>query len=80
MENGIAQLEPFFSTIEIHRYKDNLHITEINPLIAYFNSTIKIDEINPEKLANLRQEFEKILKEKGEIFVGKDFGAFIAKN
>ena len=80
LDNGAKQLEPFFSIIEIHRYKNNLHITEIDPLIAYLNSTIKIDEIDPEKLANLRLLFETILAEDGEIFVGNDFGAFTVKN
>lgn len=79
LDNGAKQLEPFFSRIEIHRYKDNLHITEVDPLVAYLNSTIKIDEIDPEKLANLCLLFEEILAKEGEIFVGKDFGAFIVK-
>ncbi len=78
LDNGLEQIKPFFSNIEIKRYNDNLRVTEIEPLIAYIFSTIKAREISESALAEIRRELEDILSQKGEIFITKDSGLFLA--
>jgi ubiquinone/menaquinone biosynthesis C-methylase UbiE len=78
LDNGLNQLKPFFSTVEIKRYDNNLRVTEIEPLMAYISSTIKAREISEAALEKLRQEFEDILSQKGEIVITTDGGLFLA--
>jgi ubiquinone/menaquinone biosynthesis C-methylase UbiE len=78
LDNGLEQLTPFFSQIEIKRYDDDLCVTEIEPLMAYISSTFKAKEISVSALAKARQELEDILSEKGDIFITKDSGLFKA--
>ncbi len=78
LENGREQLAPFFSKVGLSRYEDNLQVTEIEPIMAYIRSGIRILELSEEELANLRQDLEKELQEKGRIFISKDSGLFEA--
>lgn len=78
LENGQAQLQPFFSQIEIRRYVDSLHITEISPLMAYIRSTTKVGDAPEAALAELEQELTAELKANGTILVTKDGGLFLA--
>jgi len=78
LNNGLEQLKSFFSQVEIKRIDDNLCVTEIEPLIAYIHSTAKATEISESALAEVRWELENILSEKGNIFITKDSGLFMA--
>ena len=78
LDNGMEQLKPFFSTVEIKRYDNNLRVTEIEPLMVYVFSTIKARDIPESALAGLRREFEDILSQKGEIVITIDAGLFLA--
>jgi ubiquinone/menaquinone biosynthesis C-methylase UbiE len=78
LDNGLEQIKPFFSKVEIKRYDDNLRVTEIEPLMAYIFSTLKAREISESALAEIRQKLEDILSKKGEIFITKDSGLFQA--
>ena len=78
LENGLDQLKPFFSQVELSHYEDNLHVTEIEPLIAYIRSGMRVTELSEEELANLRIDLEKELEQKGNIFITKDSGLFEA--
>jgi len=78
LENGLEQLKPFFSNVVIKRYDDNLRVTEIEPLMAYIFSTIKAKDIPEATLTEIRKELEDILSQKGEIFITKDSGLFVA--
>jgi len=78
LENGLEQLKLVFLNTEIKRYDDRLCVTEIEPLMAYIFSTIKSREISKSALAEIRQELEDILSDKGEIFITKDAGLFLA--
>ena len=35
LENGAAQLQPWFDGVTVHRYEGSLEVTEAEPLIAY---------------------------------------------
>jgi ubiquinone/menaquinone biosynthesis C-methylase UbiE len=78
LENGMEQLRPFFSEVSLSRYEDNLQITEIEPIMAYIRSGIRVAELSEEELAHLQQDLEEELQEKGRIFIAKDSGLFEA--
>jgi ubiquinone/menaquinone biosynthesis C-methylase UbiE len=79
LENGSEQLRPFFSPIEIRRYPDNLRITEIPPLMAYLRSTSSYGSAPESLFAQLEQELTAELQTKGEIFITKNSGLFLAR-
>ncbi len=78
LENGLEQLTPFFSEVRLSRYEDNLQVTELEPIMAYIRSGIRVAELSEEELVNLKQHLEKELQEKGMIFIAKDSGLFEA--
>jgi ubiquinone/menaquinone biosynthesis C-methylase UbiE len=78
LENGLEQLKQVFSQITLSRYPDNLHVTEIEPLIAYIRSSMYTTEVSEDKLVQLEHDLEKELKDKGKIFITKDSGLFEA--
>jgi ubiquinone/menaquinone biosynthesis C-methylase UbiE len=78
LENGLEQLNRFFSENTVSRYEDDLHVTEIEPIIAYIHSGIRATELSAVEMINLQLDLEKELKEKGRIFISKDSGLFEA--
>ncbi|HLO28000.1 MAG TPA: methyltransferase domain-containing protein [Anaerolineales bacterium] len=78
LENGLAQLKLCFPQVTLSRYEDNLQITEVEPIMAYIRSGIRVTELSEKELANLRESLEKELQEKGRIFISKDSGLFEA--
>ena len=78
LENGLEQLDPYFRNVALSRYEDNLEITEIEPIMAYIRSGIRVAELSENELVNLRRDLESELEEKGRIFISKDSGLFEA--
>ena len=78
LENGREQLEPFFSEVTMIRYEDNLQVTEIEPIIAYLRSSIRVSEMPEDCVLEIQKDLEKELKQKGSIFIRKDSGLFEA--
>ena len=78
LENGLDQLKPFFPNVTVSRYEDNLHVTELEPLIAYLRSGVRAGELSEDEFAKLESDLDKELKEKGKIFITKDSGMFEA--
>lgn len=78
LENGLSQLEPFFSIIETIRYKDRLHVTDADLMMNYIDSIVKVKGIPSSALSKVRSEIENLLAVKGEIFIQKDSGIFKA--
>ncbi len=78
LENGLEQLEPYFPQVELSRYEDNLQVTEIEPLVAYIRSGMRVAELSENELMDLQRDLEKELIEKGRIFITKDSGLFEA--
>ena len=79
LENGLAQLEPFFSSIELLRYEDNLHVTDLDLMMKYVRSVITVKGFPEADLGKVEKLLEKELAQKGEIFIQKDSGIFKAK-
>jgi ubiquinone/menaquinone biosynthesis C-methylase UbiE len=78
LENGRKQLKAFFSNVSLSRYEDNLHVTELEPLMAYIRSGISFYDLKEDELEKLKQELQVELNQKGEIFISKDSGLFEA--
>ena len=78
LDNGMAQLEPFFSSIKLLRYEDNLHITDLDLMMKYIRSVITVKGFPDANLEKVEALLEKELAEKGEIFIQKDSGIFKA--
>ena len=78
LENGLDQVKPFFPNVTVSRYEDNLHVTEMEPLIAYFRSGVRVGELSDDEFAKLESDLKKELKEKGMVFIQKDSGLFEA--
>jgi len=78
LESGLEQLRLVFSNVTMSRYEDNLHVTEIEPIMAYIHSSMRATELSEEELANVQRDLEKELMEKGRVFISKDSGLFEA--
>ena len=78
LENGLKQLQSYFPTASLARYEDNLHVTELEPIMAYIRSGISFSDLKQDELEKLKQELQAELNEKGEIFISKDSGLFEA--
>jgi SAM-dependent methyltransferase len=78
LENGMGQLEKVFSEVAISRYEDSLQVTDIDLLIAYLRSAIRVSEVSENELAKVRIGLEEEIKQNGKIFISKDSGLFKA--
>ncbi len=79
LDNGLAQLQPFFSPIELRRYPDGLRINEVAPLMAYLRSTTTYGAQPESAFAQLEQELTSQLEANGVIEISKDSGLFLAQ-
>jgi hypothetical protein len=78
LENGLEQLKLSFPNVSLARYEDNLHVTELEPIMAYIHSGISSYDLKEDELEKLKQELQAELNQKGEIFISKDSGLFEA--
>ncbi len=76
LENGMPQLSPWFSTINLHRYEDAFEVTEVEPLAGYILSGDKIDW-GEDKLNGLKALIKQKIETQGGVFhIAKDSGIF----
>lgn len=76
LETGPKQLSQWFSHLALHRYDDDLVITEAEPLIAYVLSSIAKSALVGDKLSEFIHFVEQELISHGAIRVTKDSGVF----
>jgi ubiquinone/menaquinone biosynthesis C-methylase UbiE len=76
LENGLEQLQEFFSNVEMSRYNDNLRVTEVEPILAYVRSGIRAAYFSEIEFAQIEKELREKLERDGEIFITKDSGMF----
>ena len=76
LETGSKQLSQWFSHLALHRYDDDLVITEAEPLIAYVLSSTAKSALAGDKLAEFIRFVEQELISHGAIRVTKDSGIF----
>ncbi len=80
LENGSALLERHFSNVVLRRYENALHITEVEPLIAYLLSTIGADAVlSDEGVEALRRIARERIATDGAIRVSGNTGMFAAQ-
>jgi|SRR5450755_1707245 len=80
LENGAAQLAPWFSHVEMRRYEDALVVTEVEPLVAFILSTRAKRVLTEEQLHRLREIVTQELAQRGSITITKATGLFVAYN
>jgi SAM-dependent methyltransferase len=73
LENGAAQLAPYFADVQLRRYDDALVVTEAEPLIAYIRSMSRRADQDDERIA--ATVAERIARD-GAIRITKDTGMF----
>ena len=78
LENGAAQMTPWFSGVILHNYEDELVITEADPLIAYVLSTTASTLLVDDKLEAFSKLVAQELADHGAIHVTKASGLFQA--
>ena len=78
MQNGAAQMRPWFAQVELIRWEDGLAITEVEPLIAFVRSFASSEEVDESKMQALRELIDQELAEHGVVRVTKETGLFVA--
>jgi ubiquinone/menaquinone biosynthesis C-methylase UbiE len=78
LENGVAQLVPWFSHIEMRPYEDALVVTEVEPLVAFVLSTRAKRVLTEEQVRQLREIVTQELVRNGSIAITKATGLFVA--
>lgn len=76
LENGAAQLQPWFAEVMRENYPDALVITEVEPVVAYVLSTPAAASLDAARLASLREEIEEVIAREGAFRVTKAAGLF----
>jgi ubiquinone/menaquinone biosynthesis C-methylase UbiE len=80
LENGQAQLAPYFGSVEVFRQPNSLVVTEAAPLVAYIFSMMRISIAKSDLQEQFPQYIEDTLKKNdGKIIIGKEAGLFIAQ-
>jgi ubiquinone/menaquinone biosynthesis C-methylase UbiE len=84
LETGKEKLSEFFRTVEVERYDDSLHITEVQPLVDYVLSSQGIGNVNEIIVGDKEIDFTNYITEllalKGCIDIKKGVGMFISSN
>jgi ubiquinone/menaquinone biosynthesis C-methylase UbiE len=79
LEDGRAQLQPFFSQIELRLYHSHLAVTEVEPLLNYILSSSEARQhISDERRQQIAGHVGRIIAEKGHFHISKESGIFVA--
>lgn len=79
LENGAGQLAPWFDSIEVRRFENELVVTEAEPLIAFILSRMPRSTVDAEQLQLLRTLIDQELAEHEAIHITQDMGVFLAQ-
>jgi ubiquinone/menaquinone biosynthesis C-methylase UbiE len=81
LENGAAQLAPWFTLLETRYYPDALKVTETEPLMSYIHSMIPGGGNLVDRLQNSRlyQSIEEQIQQQGYVYIQKSSGLFIGR-
>lgn len=78
LESGQERLTADFTSVELQRYPDSLHVTDSNLLADYIFSMQNFAEGKSDTAATLQAFVEAAMKEQGFIDIQKDAGIFSA--
>lgn len=76
LENGAAQLRPWFADVTCEDFPNALAITEVEPVVAYLLSAPTAASLDSTRLVALRDELEGIIAREGAFRVTKTTGLF----
>lgn len=93
LENGARWLRRHFTDVRLERYADELHVTEVEPLVAYVASMWFVDQMLEAATATDQERaalgtrvvgsFRAIVQERiaadGVVHISKETGAFVAR-
>ncbi|HSB66459.1 MAG TPA: class I SAM-dependent methyltransferase [Anaerolineales bacterium] len=81
LENGAAQLSPWFRQVERRDYPDSLEVTDAEPLLAYIYSMVspKFTQGGESSRSRLERVIKELLHQQGCIQIQKSSGMFIGK-
>lgn len=79
LENGAAQLAPYFATVALHRYDDALLVTEAQPLIAAILSMRLAADLDAAARTAVARRVEDAIATHGTMHITKDSGLFEAQ-
>lgn len=80
LTSGLGELQTLFASVEIHRYPDELHITETKALVDYVMSTISVSLAESQR-ADFSDFIKSEMKSQGGVIrIKKDSGIFVARN
>jgi len=77
LESGLQQLQKVFAQVEMRRYEDALHVTEVQPLLDYVQSLAY--NLEEEELYRFRGVVEEEIERQGYLHIAKAAGLFVAR-
>jgi SAM-dependent methyltransferase len=81
LENGKAQLDPWFNGIQLHHYENLLLVTNTQHLLAYLLSAKQAEiDVDPTRLKVLSRETQDQIDRHGYFEIRTDSGMFAATN
>jgi len=81
LENGRAQLEPWFASVELHYYESNLKVTEVEPILAYVLSSSEVRaSVDEQSIQSATLELERMIFERGTFNISTNSGLFRARS
>ena len=78
LENGGAQLAPWFSDVKVFRYDDALVVTEVEPLVAFVASSSRFPLTGERRATFARFVAQEMAAQGGRLAIRKDTGLFEA--
>ncbi len=78
LATGAAQLEAFFSEVQLHLYDDALEVTEATPLIAYIGS-MTWGALKSKQVRGLADYITQTMIQQGSIHITKETGLFVGR-
>jgi ubiquinone/menaquinone biosynthesis C-methylase UbiE len=86
LENGAKQLSRWFPEVSLLRHEDALAVTEVQPLLDYLVSGGAYDvarntpaDVFDRRVSELTEKLKRELAARGEIWITKDPGLFVAR-
>jgi hypothetical protein len=79
LEHGAAALAVAFAHVECRKFDNDLHVTEVQPVLDYLESTQDATVLAPAVLKSIRQTVEASIAEQGAFRIRKSTGVFVAR-
>ncbi|NOZ50602.1 MAG: class I SAM-dependent methyltransferase [Chloroflexi bacterium] len=78
LESGGDQLASHFGTVSLHRFYDDLSVTETQPLVEYVRSMLSGFPVPETAYATLAEIMDEEIRQQGALHIGKATGLFVA--